>query len=200
MPTILVLVFKICLTSNRNDLQMCSSDYCSFDYFFRQTYEGFINVTTIINDIDAIVTSSVALYGELSILKGDTISVLVKRFSRNYSERHSKRPRCPRQCWSRCWRSRLWYRKYFAGRFCPRYISLAPTAYNRRSYSFYSGLIVQAIHLIADQIADLIEAASDLFVRSCYTFPALVRIIAIIQSNQLEPNLLVWIDRIFIRN
>ena len=31
---------------------------------FSQTYEGFINITTIINDIDAIVTSSVALYGE----------------------------------------------------------------------------------------------------------------------------------------
>lgn len=34
-------------------------------FIFRQTYDGFINVTTIINDIDAIVSSSVALYGEL---------------------------------------------------------------------------------------------------------------------------------------
>ena len=41
---------------------------------FRQTYDGFINVTTIINDIDGIVTSSVALYGEIIILEFSMIN------------------------------------------------------------------------------------------------------------------------------
>ena len=36
-------------------------------------------------------------------------------------------------------------------------------------------LVIDAMHALVSQVADLIEAASDLFVRSCYTFPSLVR-------------------------
>ena len=39
---------------------------------------------------------------------------------------------------------------------------------------YIKGLVVDAMHAMIEQISDLIEATSDLFVRSCYTFPSLV--------------------------
>ena len=50
------------MSSTQNGLKLTLTTYVKIT--FSQTYEGFINITTIINDIDAIVTSSVALYGE----------------------------------------------------------------------------------------------------------------------------------------
>merc|ERR1712131_356604 len=100
-----------------------------------QTYEGFINVTTIISDIDAIVTSSVALYEIIPNVIPNVQDALAN-----------------------------------ADQDADGVVSDTESISQIDSVQ---GLVVQAIHLIADQIADLIEAASDLFVRSCYTFPAL---------------------------
>ena len=59
------------MSSTQNGLKLTLTTYVKIT--FSQTYEGFINITTIINDIDAIVTSSVALYGE-SFLNNEQIT------------------------------------------------------------------------------------------------------------------------------
>ena len=59
------------MSSTQNGLKLTLTTYVKIT--FSQTYEGFINITTIINDIDAIVTSSVALYGE-SFLNNEHIT------------------------------------------------------------------------------------------------------------------------------
>ena len=92
--------------------------------FFRQTYDGFINVTTIINDIDAIVTSSIAFYGKISNhglstdCKESKAMTLILRNNTKCGNQCSRRSR---DCRSRWWWTSIRYWKYLAYQFYPRF-------------------------------------------------------------------------------
>ena len=112
------------MSSTQNGLKLTLTTFIKKT--FSQRYEGFINITTIINDIDAIVTSSVALYGE-SFLNNEQksreniIKMHFMFYLRNNSKCHSKCPRCLGNSWPRWWWYRHWYRKYRANKLCPRF-------------------------------------------------------------------------------